>query len=57
MTLEKIFICKGKEGGVVVGVKGGYYFAAKYKITDPRADPSLNILDRLAVGFYWATGV
>lgn len=55
VTLEKVFIGKSKDSGLVVGVRGGYYFAAKYK-SDPRADPSMAIAERLAIGFYWATG-
>lgn len=55
VTLEKLFVLKSKEGGLVIGVKGGYYFAARYK-SDPRSDPSLTVAEDLAIGFYWACG-
>lgn len=55
VTVENVFILKGKEGGLVAAVKGGYYFLGKYK-ADPRSDPSLAVAEQLAVGFYWAVG-
>lgn len=55
VTMESVFLLKGKEGGLVVGVKGGYYFAGQYK-SDPRSDPYLAVADALAIGFYWAVG-
>jgi hypothetical protein len=55
VTLENVFVLKSRDSGLVVGVKGGYYFAAKYK-SDPRSDPSLAVAAALANGFYWAVG-
>jgi hypothetical protein len=55
VTLEQVYVLKSKEAGLVIGVKGGYYFAARYK-SDPRSDPSLAVAEDLAIGFYWACG-
>lgn len=55
VTVDKIWVLKSKENGLVIGAKGGYYFAARYK-SDPRSDPSLSVAEDVAIGFYWAVG-
>ena len=55
VTIDSVRVLKSKDSGLVIGVKGPYYFAAKYK-SDPRADPSMPMAERLASGFYWAVG-
>lgn len=55
VTIDSVRVLKSRDAGMVIGTKGPYYFAAKYK-ADPRSDPSMAIAERLATGFYWAVG-
>ena len=52
VTIDSVRVLKSRDSGLVLASKGPYYFAAKYK-SDPRADPSMPMAERLATGFYW----
>ena len=55
VTIDEIHVCKKGTTGLMIGVRGGYFFAvfadnSNAKQQGPAA------LAAMAVGFYWATG-
>jgi hypothetical protein len=55
VTIDSVRVLKSRDSGLVLTVKGPYYFAAKYK-SDPRADPSMAMAEKCATGYYWCGG-
>jgi hypothetical protein len=55
VTIDEVHILKKGTIGIMIGVKGGYFFAAKTDNGKPeQSGPACTA--SLAVGFYWAVG-
>ena len=55
VTIEEVHVMKKGKDGIMLGVKGGYFFIAKHDSSDPKqTGPAA--AEALAIGFYWAVG-
>lgn len=56
MTIDEIHVLKKGSVTVLVGVKGGYFFAVKADSSKDPKQTAPNATSAMAVGFYWAVG-
>jgi hypothetical protein len=55
VTIDEVHVLKKGSVGIMIGVKGGYFFAAKNDSGNPQQTGPACAAS-LAVGFYWAVG-
>ena len=55
VTIDEVHVLKKGPLGVMLGVKGGYFFACRHDSKDPKQQGPA-ACDAMAIGFYWAVG-
>ena len=56
VTIDDIHVAKKGSVTVLIGVKGGYFFAVKADSSKDPKQTAPNALGAMAIGFYWAVG-